>query len=204
LLPKLKSWTWATKPRMPKLTALYDACVLYPAPLRDLLMSLTQTGLFQARWTEMIHEEWIRNLLANRADLSRERLERTRDRMNAAVRDCLVEGFEPLIETLSLPDPGDRHVLAAAIRGRARVIVTFNLKDFPRARLEPYGIEAWHPDDFVGELLEMGEGKVCRALREQRARLLKPPQSVEELLGTLQAQGLAQSVAHLSKLTDQL
>lgn len=189
---------------MAKLTALYDACVLYPAPLRDTLMSLTQTGLFQARWSQMIHEEWIRNLLANRTDLSRERLERTRDKMNAAVRDCLVEGFEPLIETLSLPAPVDRHVLAAAIRGRAEVIVTFKLKDFPRARLESYGIEAWHPDDFAGELLEMSEGKVCRALREQRARLLNPPQSVEELLSTLQAQGLAQNVARLSKLADHL
>ena len=189
---------------MPRLTALYDACVLYPAPLRDLLLSLTQTGLFQARWTEMIHEEWIRNLLLNRPDLSRERLERTRDRMNAAVRDCLVESFEPLIETLSLTDPGDRHVLAAAIRGRAEVIVTFNLKDFPRAQLDLYGVEAWHPDDFVLELLERNEAKVCRALREQRARLLKPPQSVEELLATLQTQGLAQSVARLSKLSDQL
>ena len=189
---------------MPHLCVVYDACVLYPAPLRDLLMSLTQTGLFQARWTDKIHDEWMDNLLEKQPHLSRERLERTKAKMNAAVRDCLVEGFEPLIETLWLPDPEDRHVLAAAIHSRAERIVTFNLRDFPRARLEPYDIEAQHPDDFVLDLFEMNAGRVVRAVREQRARLVNPPQSVEELLDTLQAQRLPQTVARLSKFADQL
>ena len=109
---------------MATFTALYDACVLYPAPLRDLLMRLALTDLFRARWTDAIHEEWIRNVLANRSDLKREQLERTRDLMNAHVRDCLVTGHENLIEGLNLPGPDDRHVLAAAIRAGAGVIVT--------------------------------------------------------------------------------
>ena len=130
---------------MAHFTALYDACVLYPAPLRDLLMHLALTDLFRAKWTNAIHDEWMRNVLTNRSDLTAAQLGRTRDLMNAHVRDALVENYEPLIPALTLPDADDRHVLAAAIRGRADVIVTFNLSDFPKAALDPYGIAAQRP-----------------------------------------------------------
>jgi hypothetical protein len=103
-------------------TALYDACVLYPAPIRDVLMHLALTDLYRARWTNDIHEEWIRSVLKNRPDLSRERLLRARDLMNSHVRDALIHDYEDLIPALSLPDPNDRHVLAAAIKGRVDVI----------------------------------------------------------------------------------
>ena len=131
---------------------LYDACVLYPAPLRDLLMHLALADLFQARWTDAIHDEWTRNVLANRPDLTPESLGRCRELMDAHVPDCLVAGYEPLIPTLSLPDPDDRHVLAAAIHGGAGTIVTFNLGDFPASALGPFSIEAVHPDEFVVRL----------------------------------------------------
>lgn len=114
-------------------TVVYDACVLYPAPLRDLLMRLALTDLYRARWTDMIHDEWTRNLKRQRPDLKDEDLERTRSLMNASVRDCLVTGFQPLIPAIQLPDPDDRHVVAAAIHCGASLIVTFNLKDFPRS-----------------------------------------------------------------------
>lgn len=84
-------------------TVLFDACVLYPAPLRDFLMHLAITDLFRAKWTDEIHDEWIRNLLKNRPDLTQERLQRTRDLMNSNVRDCLVSGYEDLIPSLTLP-----------------------------------------------------------------------------------------------------
>src|SRR5688572_14428132 len=96
------------------ITALLDANVLYPAALRDLLLWLATTDLFRARWTDAIHDEWIRSLLTRRPDLSRERLERTRQLMDQNVDDCLIVGFEALIDTLVLPDPNDRHVVAAA------------------------------------------------------------------------------------------
>jgi len=99
-------------------TAIFDACVLYPAPLRDLLMYLTGSDLFQARWTDEIHDEWMRSILKNNPEVSHENLDRTRRLMDAYVDDCLVTGYESLIETLKLPDPNDRHVLAAAIRQR--------------------------------------------------------------------------------------
>ena len=139
-------------------TAVYDANILYPAPLRDLFIRLAQAGLVRARWTETIHDEWIRNVLKDNPQLSAERLARTRTLMNEAVRDCLVTGYEDLIESLSLPDPDDRHVLAAAIRAGAEVIVTYNLKDFPAETLARFDIEAQHPDDFLVSLLGPGSG----------------------------------------------
>ena len=151
---------------MATLTALYDACVLYPAPLRDLLVRLAGTGLFRARWTQAIHEEWIRNLLADRADLTRERLERTRDLMNTHIFDCLVTDYEDIIPSIKIPDEDDRHVVAAAIRGGADIIVTFNLKDFPASVLLQYSIEAQHPDVFVQRLLDLNETVVCAAIRK--------------------------------------
>ena len=123
-------------------TVIYDACVLYPAPLRDFLMRLALTDLYRARWTDMIHDEWTRNVLKQRPDLKAEDLERTRSLMNAHVRDSLVTGFEHLIPAVELPDADDRHVVAAAIHGGASLIVTFNLKDFPSERLKPYNLAA--------------------------------------------------------------
>ena len=91
-------------------TVIYDACVLYPAPLRDFLMRLALTDLYRARWTDMIHDEWTRNVLKQRPDLKAEDLERTRSLMNAHVRDSLVTGFEHLIPAVELPDSVDGRV----------------------------------------------------------------------------------------------
>lgn len=175
---------------MANFTVIYDASVLYPAPLRDFLMRLALTDLFRARWTEDIHEEWIRSLLKVRTDLRRDQLERTRELMNANVRDCLVEGYQSLIPGLELPDPDDRHVLAAAIRASASAIVTFNLRDFPIAQVEQYSIEAQHPDEFIVHLIDLNQAKVCAAAEEQRKSLRNPPKTVEEYLETLLKQGL--------------
>jgi predicted nucleic acid-binding protein len=189
---------------MATFTALYDACVLYPAPLRDLLMRLALTDLFRARWSNEIHEEWMRNVLANRQDLTREQLERTRELMNAHVRDAVVSGYEDLVEGIRLPDPGDRHVLAAAIRTRASVIVTFNLDDFPAVDLEKYGMESQHPDDFISHLLDLDPGAVCAAAKRQRSALKKPPMSVEQFLETLAQQRLPETVGRLREFAELL
>lgn len=119
-----------------RIAVLYDAYVLYPAPLRDLLMHLALTDLFRAHWTEAIHEEWTRNLLEKRPDLRPQDLQRTRALMDEHVRDSLITGNEHLIPAVELPDPDDRHVVAAAIYCGASLIVTFNLKDYPPELLE--------------------------------------------------------------------
>ena len=184
---------------MANYTVVYDACVLFPAPLRDLLMRLAVVGLFRARWSAQIHEEWLRSLLEKRPELTRAQLERTRDLMNTSVLDSLVTGHEPLIEAIVLPDPDDRHVVAAAIRCGANAIVTYNLKDFPEAALQPLGIEAQHPDDFVLCQIDLGPAVVLRALREQRAALKNPPRSLDDFLNTLESQQLVQTVARLRR-----
>jgi predicted nucleic acid-binding protein len=182
------------------LVVLYDACVLQPAPLRDLLVRLANTGVVRARWSAAILDECFRNILEQRPDLKPEALRRTRELLNRAVPDSIVTGFERLIEGIVLPDPGDRHVLAAAIHAGAQAIVTFNLDDFPSPRLEPYNVEAKHPDDFVVDTLDLAPGAVAKVLAEQAAPLENPPRSVAELLDTLRDQGLIRSVAKLREL----
>lgn len=169
--------------------ALYDSCVLYPAPLRDFLIRLAMTRLFAAKWTDSIHDEWINNLIEARPELE-PLLPRTRELMDQALPDCLVYNYEPLIDGLSLPDENDRHVLAAAIRSGAQIIVTFNLKDFPAESLEPFGIEAMHPDVFIEHQFDLHEGLVIQVAKEHRAALNNPCKTAEEYIETLAAQGL--------------
>jgi predicted nucleic acid-binding protein len=150
---------------MSQYTALFDANVLYPAPLRDLLLQLAVTDLFRAKWTADIHREWIGALLRQEPQRDRAALERTRDLMDAHTRDCLVTGYEILTDTLKLPDPNDRHVLAAAIIGRCDVIVTQNLKDFPADTLASYGIDVQRPDEFLCNHLNLAQGIFCSAVQ---------------------------------------
>jgi predicted nucleic acid-binding protein len=168
---------------------LLDACVLYPAALRDFLMRLAVVGVFDARWTDAIHDEWIGSLLRSRPEL-KDRLARTRSLMDASVRDSLVSGYERLIADLNLPDEKDRHVLAAAIHAKADIILTFNLRDFPSERLRPYGIEANSPDDFLTLQLGSQLEAVCDAVRRQRSGLKNPPMTASQFLATLASQGM--------------
>lgn len=177
-------------------TVILDANVLYPAPLSDLLLSLSTAKLFHARWTAAIENEWQRNLLANRPDLAG-KVEARAAQMQRAVPDCLVENYEHLTAALSLPDENDRHVLAAAIVGHADAIVTFNLSDFPASALAPYNIEAIHPDDFVMNQLELNQLQALAAIKSMRARLRKPPISAPDLVRIFEGIQLPQTAAYL-------
>lgn len=175
-----------------------DACVLYPAPLRDFLLTLAvRTGLFQAKWTDEIHEEWIRNLCQNRPDLTYEKLARTRDLMNQAVPDSLVSHYEDLLNAVKLPDENDRHVVAAAIKSKAQVIVTFNLRDFPSDALDKYDMVAKHPDEFCMDLWSLDRRAVCRSFVAMQKRLKNPPKATQEVLDTLKQSGLPRLTASL-------
>jgi predicted nucleic acid-binding protein len=180
-------------------TAFYDANVLYPAELRNLLMHLALTGLFRAKWSADVHEEWISSLLQNRPDLTRDKLNRTRMLMDKHAVDALVTGYEDLIPGLRLPDPNDRHVLAAAIQGHADVIVTMNLRDFPSDVLAPLGIEAQHPDEFVVQLLGLAPDAVVDAANDHRRSLKNPHKTATEYLDALERHGLTQTVAVLKE-----
>ena len=179
-------------------SAFLDANTLYPVPQRDLLLSLAVDGLYHARWTVRIHDEWTRNLAMNRPELA-ERLPQLVALMNRIVPDCLIENYEALIDGLELPDAEDRHVLAAAITGHVDAIVTFNLKDFPGDVLGRYNIEAQHPDEFVLNQLELRQIDALAAIKAMRARLRRPPQSAVDLIATLERAGLPASAAHLRR-----
>jgi predicted nucleic acid-binding protein len=178
---------------------VYDACVLYPAAVRDLLIRLAASGLFQARWTDRILDECFRSIVKSRPDLAG-KLDRTRALMEAAIPAAMVSGYEPLVPTLTLPDEDDRHVLATAIRCNAQVIVTTNLRDFPVEALAPWEVEAQHPDTFVLHLLSLEPGAVVRAVMAQSAGLKAPAMTVRELLSTLEARGLVLAVGELRRL----
>lgn len=181
-------------------TAVLDANVLYPNLLRDLLLSLSAAGLYHARWTEKINEEWSRNLAADRPDIA-SKIGALLEQVNRAVPDCLIDGYEYLIDQLDLPDPDDRHVLAAAIVGHADAIVTSNLKDFPAAALDKHGVEVQHPDDFIMNQLELRPFEALEVIKQVRLRRRKPPCSVSELIAMIERNGLPQTAQYLRTKT---
>ena len=167
-------------------------------------MRLALTDLFKARWTDQIHDEWINALLREEGKFTRDQLERVRDLMDLHVRDAKVTGYEYLIDSLSLPDPDDRHVLAAAICCNADAIVTANIKDFPENELRKYDIEVIHPDDFVCYQIELDPGRACNAVKCQREALKNPLKTIDEFLVHLQKCQLPQTVSMLKQYRDLL
>lgn len=184
---------------MPRFTALIDASALYSMTITDLVIELARTGIFRACWTEDIHDEWMRNLKSNRPGLDPLRIEARRKAMDAALPDCLVDGYQHLIPALTLPDQDDRHVLAAAITGQASVIVTYNLKDFPSLALQPYGIEVQHPDTFLIHQRGLDENAFLECVRRCRRRLKNPPISPDEYLEAFRKVDLVIVAAELEK-----
>lgn len=178
--------------------ALLDANVLYPAPLRDFLLQLAYADLFDPKWSEEIQDEWTRNVLANRPDLTAAQMSYTRDAMKRAFPKASVTGYGFLIQHLT-NHPKDAHVLAAAIQGKASCIVTFNLKDFPAAALIPYGVEAIHPDEFALNLYQGNPEDVIATLGRHRAKLTRPSKSAHEYLESLEHCGLIKTAKRLRK-----
>ena len=175
---------------MPVIVAFLDASVLYPAPLRDLLLELAVSDFYRAKWSEAVHDEWTRALRRRRPDIPATRLDRTRRLMDAHVRDALVSGYEELIPAIQLPDPDDRHVVAAATRGDADVVVTANLKDFPASALAAHGLKVEHPDGFLVRLYQESPSRFVEALERVRTRLRNPPVSPEQHVDALRRAGL--------------
>lgn len=178
------------------LVALLDASVLFPALLRDTLLRVAACGLYRPLWSEDIFAELRRALLSTYRDQPPD-VDRLLERMGNAFPDSMVEGYESLIPTLALPDPEDRHVVAAALRGGAAVIVTANLDDFSDDVLMPLGLEAQSPDAFLLERLDEDPDGVLEALQDQVGGYSSPPQAIPELLDVLAARhGLVDFVAN--------
>jgi len=177
---------------------VYDANVLYPNTLRDLLIRIAQQPhLVQAKWTEKILDEMISALRKNHPDILDDKCSRLRTLMIAAVRDCLVEGYEPLIEGLDVPDPDDRHVLAAAVKAGGQVIVTRNLKHFPKDKLASWGVKAVHPDDFVLNQLGIDPQVVRACIQQIVDSRTQRPVTIDDVLDELLRDGLVRSTTLL-------
>lgn len=179
---------------LPKFTIVLDACVLYPAPIRDVLLSLAAEGLFVVKWSDIIQNEWLRNLLANRPDLKKEQLFQTIKAMNLAFPDANVENFEVFISGVNLRDKDDRHVVACAIRCNADLIVTFNIKDFSTKELAKFGIEIQNPDELISNLIDINPKLVHKAISKMVKRLKNPKKTMDEVLTILEKCGIKKSV----------
>jgi hypothetical protein len=171
--------------------ALYDANVLYPAFLRDVLMRLAIANVVAARWTAAIQDEWTRSLRANRPDIDPAAIVLISDRINQALPGALVTGYESrILEVAGLPDANDRHVLAAAVHCGAHFVVTNNLSDFPDHALRDHGIIASAPDAFVDFLFRQDETTILNALERHRLGLQRPAMTTVDYQGALIASGL--------------
>ena len=182
-------------------TAVLDANVLYPALLRDVLLSLAHADLYSAKWTEHIKDEWTRSLLRDRPAMGAQ-IAAAAEAMAASIPDCLVNGYEHLIDGLVLPDPDDRHVLAAAITGHADAIITWNEKDFPREVLDPFGIELQTPDEFVLNQVMLRGVIALTAIKGMRERWERPQFTAVAFVDLLEKRGLPQTAAHLRDVVD--
>jgi hypothetical protein len=176
---------------------VYDADALYPNAQRDLLIRMARHGLVQAKWTQKILDDVLTARKRRNPGIEPGKLTRLRELMIDAVADCLVTGYEDLIDGLKLPDPDDRHVLAAAIRASAQVIVTRNLSDFPAADLGRWNIEAKSPDDFVLDQISIDDRIVFSCVQEIANSRRRLPQTAEDILAELENAGLVRSVAAL-------
>lgn len=189
---------------MTVLTAFLDANVLFPATTRSVLLELARKKAFRLLWSEQVHEEWMRNLAARFPHIPPEKITRMRALMEGYVDDAVVSGFEPLMATLTLPDPDDRHVLAAAIHGGANIIVTSNRRDFPDTVLAGHGMTAMTPDDFALHLLSLDRETVLEALEADRADMHNPPLTADAYLDALARSGLSAFADAVRPMADQI
>lgn len=165
----------------------FDACTIYGITLSDLLLRLADEGAFRPLWSDEVLEEVRRNPVSG--GISPVGIDRRLDVMRTYFPDALVTGHDELVEGLSC-DPKDRHVLAAAVRAKADALVTFNVRDFPDESLEAFDVELVHPDVFLLDQLDLYPGMITRVLRELSEDYIDPPQSVEDVLGTLRRAGV--------------
>ena len=178
-------------------TAILDANVLYPQLMRDVLLSLAHADLYSARWTTDIEHEWMKALATNFPGQDAKIL-KTAEQMRQAIPDCMVTGYESLIPSLSLPDPDDRHVLAAAIAGHADAIVTSNGKDFPEKVLDSFGIELQSPDEFVVNQIMLNKIRALSAIKDMRMRWQRPEITPAALIDLFARRNMPIAAAHLA------
>ncbi|NJK76638.1 MAG: PIN domain-containing protein [Microcoleus sp. SU_5_6] len=161
-------------------SVVLDSCVIFPMYLRDTLFRAAEDGLYDVYWSQEILDGATRNLV-NTGRMTREKAARFEAALKEAFPNAMVEVPEDLIQQMT-NDAGDRHVAAAAVIAKAKVIVTSNLRDFPPDSLNPWGIVALHPDVFLNRLYEIAPDLMANLVWQQAENLKNPPLTVEQLL----------------------
>ena len=176
--------------------ALLDTCVLYPVYLCDTLLRLAEATAYRPLWSADVLAELRRSLIDR--GVPPDRVDRRLAYMTRSFPDALVTGYESLIDGMT-NQRKDRHVLAAAVRANAEVIVTFNLKDFPETALKPYDIAAIHPDEFLLDQLDLYPGVTVDALRYQAASYRRVPNTLPDILALLERSGVPNFAAEVRR-----
>ncbi len=175
---------------MARYAVLLDACVLVPVALADTLLRTAERELYRPLWSGRILAEAADAVVEIHPDISPEQIKKRFADMEDAFEDARVDGWEDLEDTVTLPDPDDRHVVAAALRGRADAIVTANIRHYPVDILGPLNIEVIHPDDFLLDQLDLAPRIVLEVLREQAAHTRRPPLTPVDLITRLAKSGV--------------
>lgn len=175
-----------------------DTNVIYPLWTRDLLLWFAFYDLYTPKWSNNIFSEWL-NVMERKGIGKNEAIKRTNN-MNKAFPDALVKNYEGLIESLDLPDPDDRHVLAAAIKTNANLIITNSLKDFPIEYLSSFGLHAKSRDDFFTDIIDLNHELSVRAFRKLVLNKKTPPYDVYEVLDIFRNNGLNKTADYLHAL----
>lgn len=180
-------------------TAFIDACALAGALKRNLLLTLAEAGFFRVRWSEKVLDETrmaIQKILEGKnVPDAAERSVRAVILMKAAFEDAIVSSYDDFLSVCDrLPDPDDKHVVAAALKTQASVIVTDNIKHFPANIVAPLNIEARTTDECIANTIALDIGKAVAAIRNMRERLKNPEKTAEILLLDMEAAGLLQTV----------
>jgi hypothetical protein len=177
-------------------TAFVDACVLAKSLPRNLMLNLAEAEFFRVRWSHPVMDETqraIERMQAKRPDAAK-RAARARAEMERAFEDAMVEGFDSVLPICAvLPDQNDAHVLAGAIKTRADVLVTDNLKHFPEEVLATFNIDVLSDDSFIADTVTLNEGLAVAVIGRMRQNCRHPPLTAEKLLRTMEARGLLET-----------
>jgi len=176
-------------------TAFIDACALAGALKRNLLLTMAEAGFFRVRWSEKVLDETKRAiqkiLEAKNVPDAADRGVRAIGLMKEAFEDAMVSSYDDFLCVCDgLPDADDRHVLAAALKTQAAIIVTDNARHFPTEILGPLNVEACTSDEFIANTIALDTGKAVAAVRMMRERLKNPEKSAEVLLLDMEVAGL--------------
>ncbi len=181
-----------------RFTCVLDTCVIYPIDIRDILLWFAHFDLYRPKWSQTIFDELFKVMLGK--GMTEEKAKKQIERINAAFPDAMVNNYEELIETLSLPDKKDCHVLAAAIKSDANLIVTNNLKDFDNEYLLKFGLSAKNADDFITDTIDLNTKLAKEAFTTMVAHRTNPCLDEYQVLDILRKRGLINSANYLHSL----